>query len=121
MKEMNQSAMQSLFNGLVSPSASSSGAAPASSPTPPSASSSSSRAEGVKRGRPKKNPETEQLTVMIDIDVMDKVRALAWQESWSIKDIFTDSVKRFIESYESRFGELKVAKRKAGSIENIPR
>ena len=116
--KINQEAMAKLLGGLTSPVAEQAETS-ASQHTLSEATPSTSSKPVAKRGRPKKNPQTEQLTMMIDISLMDKVRALAFQETFSIKEIFEESVYQFISNYENRFGELKVAKRKVGDIKNL--
>ena len=102
---INQSAMESLIGGLTSS-------------IQPEA-SSSSKPSSPKRGRAKRSVEAEQVTMFIDKSLMDKVRALAFQEGFSIKEIFTAGMTQFIDNFEAKYGKLPVARSKSGGIQEL--
>lgn len=110
-KKINQSAMQDLLGGLTS--------SPAVSSTSDSSTKSSASSEKPRRGRPKRSGDAEQVTMFIDKPLMDKVRALSFQEGFALKDIFTAAVTNFINDYEARYGKLPVARSKSSGIEEL--
>ena len=99
MSNFNKTAMDNLIGGLTAPTSE------APTLTPP-------------RVHPKK-PEVDQVTMLLDKQLMMKVRALAYQESSTVKDIFRVSVSNFIDNYEARYGKLPVAKPRSGGIEAL--
>ncbi len=111
MSNFNKTAMDNLIGGLTAPTSE------APTPTPPRV-HPTPKEEPSKRVRPKK-PEVEQVTMLLDKQLMMKVRALAYQESSTVKDIFRVSVSNFIDNYEARYGKLPVAKPRSGGIEAL--
>ena len=103
-----QSAMDNLIGSLSSPTPESSF---------PSAPVSSSE-EAQRPVKPKK-VEQEQISLMMDKPLMQKIRALAYQEGCSVKEVFTVCSTKFINEYEEQYGKLPVAKPKSGGLEKL--
>ena len=108
-QKISQTAMQDLIGGLTSPSTSSS---QVKSPSP-------TTTEKPKRGRPKRSSDAEQVTMFIERSLMDRVRALSFQEGFSFKEIFTVGVTQFIDDFERRYGKLPIARSKSGGIKEL--
>lgn len=104
-KNFNSPAMDNLLAGLTGGDQQESSAENIS----PTEEATETSAKSTKR---QKKPKKEVTSATIDVDIMDKVRALADKRDLSVSVITSIALKRFIIAYEGKYGELRPKKAK---------
>ena len=61
--------------------------------------------------------KSEQLSTTVDVEIMNKVRALMEKEGLNKKEVVTAALIKLLHSYESVHGELRQQKEKKGKID----
>lgn len=59
------------------------------------------------RGRPKTNMTGVRATFIVEADVLDKVKALAYWERKQIKDILDEALNEYLRKYEKKNGTIE--------------
>ena len=113
-KNFNSPAMDNLLAGLTSGNEPTSEAATPSAQQEPKV-GKSEREEAAKAVR--RTTKSEQLSTTVDVEIMNKVRALMEKEGLNKKEVVTAALINLLRSYESTHGELKQKKEKKGKID----
>lgn len=118
MSKINKDSMDALFGSLVGEPlhqepAQTKTATPPSSATTPGKEASTSR-----RGRPS-GVKKESVCTIVDVDLMNKVRAIAKKEDLSITTIFEVGLKMAVQNYEAKNGPIRVRQSKKKDIGDV--
>jgi hypothetical protein len=111
MKNINQSSMDALLNGLT-------GNHSEAEETTNTAKNNTT-ADAPRRGRKKSEVKSERICTIISSELMNKVRTIADKENIAIKDIFTKGLSLLINAYEEKHGPVRVKQPKKGDVESV--
>jgi len=118
MSKINKDSMDALFGSLVGeplhqePEQTKTATPPASATTPGKEASTS------RRGRPS-GVKKESVCTIVDVDLMNKVRAIAKKEDLSITTIFEVGLKMAVQNYEAKNGPIRVRQSKKKDIGDV--
>jgi len=63
--------------------------------------------KAVSAGRPKATPPETLTTVMVEDTMLEKIRALAYWERITQKEVFVNSLNEYLTRYEAKNGKIK--------------
>jgi hypothetical protein len=109
-KNFNSPAMENLLAGLTNDKQASS-----SKPVEPAADKVEQQEEAPRATR--RAAKSEQLSTSVDVEIMNKVRALMEKEGLNKKEVVTAALIKLLQSYEAVHGELRQKKEKKGKID----
>lgn len=66
----------------------------------------------ARRGRPALQVKKETACVQIDVELLEKVRAIAEKEGLSLTDLHNAGLRMLVRDYESRYGVVRVRQHK---------
>ena len=109
-KEKESAAMNALFDGLTKTE-------PQPSETSPISQNVASKEESVEVKQ--KHVHTQRVCVLIEDEVLAKIRAISEKESLSLSSIYNLGLKVVVENYERNHGKVKPKQRSKGDIDKI--
>ena len=112
-KNFNSPAMDSLLAGLTNDGTSDK----ESSASKAEDKSQAKNPEETSRTSSRSRQKSEQLSTTVDVEIMNKVRALMEKEGLNKKEVVTAALIKLLHSYESVHGELRQKKEKKGKID----
>lgn len=117
MSKFNQDSMDALFGGLVGESAKTEQEEKKQS-TAPVSTPNATKETTSRRGRPS-GVKKESVCTVVDVDLMNKVRAIAKKEDLSITTIFEVGLKMAVQSYEAKNGPIRVRQSKKKDVGDV--
>lgn len=108
MNKKESEAMSALFNGLTSPEQQTTEVSPITKDD-----------VSPKQGDEPKQMHTQKVCVLVEDEVLAKIRAIAEKESISLSSIYNLGLKVVVENYERSHGKVKPRQRRKGNIDKI--
>lgn len=113
MKKFDKNAMESLVSGLTAPITEPCQDASAVTPSKESVS-------GSRRGRKPRGKDVEVISTVVDVDLINKARAIAGIEGLALKDIINKGLKMAIKIYEDKHGVVRPRRpKKKGDVNDV--
>lgn len=69
--------------------------------------------------KPTEKPATERVCVVVECEVLDKIRAIADKEVISLSSIYNLGLKVVLENYESLHGKVSPKSKKKGNVDEV--
>lgn len=118
MSKLNKDSMDALFGGLVDQSPTE-GQEQNDAKNSPTLSTPTPRESGAsRRGRPS-GVKKESVTTIVDIDLMNKVRAISKKEGLPITAIFEVGLRMAVQNYEEKNGPVRAYKNKKKDVGDV--
>ncbi len=118
MSKLNQDSMDALFGGLVGEPAKTEQEEKRQSTAPATTLNTTKETSASRRGSPS-GVKKESVCTVVDVDLMNKVRAIAKKEDLSITTIFEVGLKMAIQNYEAKNGPIRVRQSKKKEIGDV--
>lgn len=118
MSKLNQDSMDALFGGLVGEPVKTEQEEKKQGVAPVSTLNTTKEVSTSRRGRPS-GVKKESVCTVVDVDLMNKVRAISKKEDLSITTIFEVGLKMAIQNYEAKNGPIRVRQNKKKEIGDV--
>ena len=117
-KKINKDSMSALIGGLVGSPVESEPEINEQEESPVSPTPTSQEVNTSRRGRPS-GTKKEMISTTVDVEVMNKVRAIAKKEDLSITSLIEVGLRKTIKEYEEKNGPIRVRQPKKKNVDDL--
>lgn len=117
-KKINKDSMSALIGGLVGQPVEEEAPTDVQTEVPVETSLTSQEVNTSHRGRPS-GAKKEMISTTVDVELMNKVRAISKKEELSITSIIEVGLRKIVKDYEDKNGPVRVRQSKKKNIDDI--